>query len=120
MALTVTIDGTEIERPTKPIEISKYALTKSGRVADGTMTMDYIADKSTFQFEWESIKVSALRTILDLVEAFPTMFHTLTINENGAEASYNVYFGAVKRTPYRTDNNGYWYYKDVKFQAIEK
>lgn len=120
MSLIIKLDGTTIKNPSKPIGISKYALTKAGRTADGIMHFEFIAEKSTFQFEYESLRADDLQTILGIVEAFPTMFHVLTINENGVEANYTVYAGAVARTPYRTDNNGYWYYKDVQFQLIEE
>jgi len=120
MALIIKIDNTTIKNPSKPIEIGRYVLTKAGRVTSGEMMLDYIADKRTFQFEYESLRVDNLNTILNIIEGYPTMFHTLTINENGVVANYTVYPGAVHRTPYRTDNNGYWYYRDVKFQLIEK
>lgn len=120
MSQIVKIDGVQIKNPSIPIQITKYAVTKAGRVASALMAIDFLAEKSTFQFNYESLRADDLATITDIVEAFPTMFHTLTINENGIEASYTVYFGAVKRTPYRTDNNGYWYYKNIEFQAIQQ
>ena len=120
MALIIKLDGTTIKNPSVPLQISKYPVTKAGRVASALMTIDFLAEKSTFSFEYESISHADLQTILNIIHNFPTMFHTLNINENGVEANYTVYPGAVTKTPYRTDNNGYWFYKNISFQLIEQ
>ena len=120
MALVIKIDSTTIKNPTTPIQISKYPVTKAGRVASALMAIDFLAEKSTFQFEYDVISQADLQEILDIINDFPTMFHTLNINENGVEANYTVYPGAVTKSVFRSDNNGYWYWKDVTFQLIEQ
>lgn len=121
MALIVKLDGTTIKNPTKPIIIGTYAVTAHvGRVASGLMTMSFVAEKSTFQFVYDAISHSNLQTILDIIQDFPTLFHTLNINENGVEVEYTVYAGAVNKTILRSDNSGYWHYKDCGFQLIER
>lgn len=121
MALVIKLDNVPIKNPTKPIIIGKYPVTAHvGRVSSGLMTMSFVAEKSTFQFVYDAMKHSELQTILDIIHNFPDIFHTLNINENGVEAEYTVYPGAVTRTPFRTDNNGYWIYKDISFQLIEQ
>ena len=121
MALIIKLDGTTIKNPTKPIIIGKYPVTAHvGRVASGFMTMSFVAEKSTFQFVYDAISNSNLQTILDIIHDFPTMFHTLNINENGVETEYTVYPGAVTKTIFRSDNNGYWWWKDTSFQLIER
>lgn len=120
MALVIKLDGTTIKNPSVPIQITKYPVTKAGRVSSALMAIDFLAEKSTFQFEYEAISHSDLQTILNIIHDFPTMFHTLTINENGVEQSYTVYSGAVKKQLLRSDNNGYWYWQSVTFQLIEQ
>ena len=120
MALVIKLNGNTIRNPTVPIQISKYPVTKAGRVASALMTIDFLAEKSTFKFEYDVISYANLQTILNILHNFPTMFHTLNINENGVEANYTVYPGAVIKSVFRSDNNGYWYYKDVSFQLIEQ
>lgn len=121
MALVIKLDNIPIKNPSKPIVISKYPVTAHvGRLSSGLMTMSFVDDKSTFQFAYDAMKHSELQTILNIIHDFPTMFHTLNINENGIETEYEVYPGAVTKTPFRTDNNGYWIYKDISFQLIER
>jgi len=120
MALIIKIDGTTIKNPTTPLQISIYPVTKAGRVASALMTIDFLAEKSTFKFEYDVISYANLNKILAIINNFPTMFHTLTVNENGVEASYTVYPGAVTKSVFRSDNNGYWYFKDVSFSLIEQ
>jgi len=120
MALIVKLDGVTIKNPSVPIQISKYPVTRAGRVASALMAIDYLADKTTFGFEYEAIRHDELQVILNIIHDFPTMFHTLTINENGVEQNYTVYPGAVKKQLLRSDNNGYWYWQAVSFQLIEQ
>ena len=121
MALIVKLDNTTIKNPTKPVAIGKYPVTAHvGRVASGLMTMSFVAEKSTFQFVYDAISHSDLQTILDIIEDFPTLFHTLSITENGVAVEYEVYAGAVTKTIFRSDNDGYWYYKDTSFSLIER
>ena len=121
MALIVKLDNTTIKNPTKPIVIGKYPVTAHvGRVASGLMTMSFVAEKSTFQFVYDVIRYDVLQVILDIIEDFPTLFHTLNINENGVEVEYTVYAGAVTKTIFRSDNDGLWYFKDVSFQLIQQ
>jgi len=120
MSLIIKLDGTTIKNPSVPIQISKYPVTKAGRVASALMAIDFLAAKSTFQFEYEAIRHDELQVILNIIHNFPAMFHTLTINENGQEASYTVYPGAVTKQLLRSDNNGYWYWQKTTFQLIEQ
>jgi len=120
MAMEITVDGTTIKNPSKKPVFSKYPVTKAGRVASALMTIDFLAEKNTIKFEYESIDATDLQTIKDTIYNFPTMFHTLVITDNGVASTYTVYPGALTYTPYRTDNNGYWVYKNASFQLIEQ
>ena len=120
MALEITVDGTTIKNPPKPPLFSKYPVTKAGRVASALMTIDFLAEKRTIQFEYQAMDASDLETIKSTIFNFPTMFHTLVIRDNASELTFTVYPGALNYRPYRTDNNGYWIYTDVTFQLIEQ
>ena len=121
MALIITIDGTTIQNPTKPIVIGHFPVTAHvGRVASGDMTMDYVTNKKTFQFEYEAIRADVLKIITDIIFDFPDMFHTLIINEDGGSNTYTIYPGAITKTLLRSDNNNFWYWKDVSVTLIER
>ena len=121
MALIITIDSTPIQNSTKPIVIGHFpVVAHAGRVASGDMTMDYVTNKKTFQFEYEAIRADVLKIITDIIFDFPDMFHTLIINENGGSDEYTIYPGAITKTLLRSDNDGYWYWQSVSFQLIER
>jgi len=116
MAQVLTIGGIEVQSPTN-FQIEKYNITKAGRVATGDMTLEYIAGKRKFIFEYNSIRGDYLDIILDIIYT-PTMFFTLTYKENDVVKSATVYAGAVKSEQFRTD--GSWVWKNVSFSLIEK
>jgi len=116
MAQIITIGGITVKLPTN-FSIEKYHLTKAGRVATGDMTLEYIASKRKFNFEYDAISGKDLNTILNVIDT-ATMFFTLTYKENDVNKSATVYAGAIPAEQFRTD--GYWVWKDVTFSLIEQ
>jgi hypothetical protein len=108
--------GTQIKNPTN-FSIEQYNLTKSGRTANGTMTMDIIAKKLKFLFEYSVLSGPDLKVIYDIVFGDEPFF-TFEWEENGEAKSCMVYAGAIHYNEFRTD--GIWYWKDVKFDLIEQ
>jgi len=116
MAQLLKLGGVTIKKPTS-FRIERYTLTKAGRVASGLMTLEYIAKKRKFVFEYEVISGTELNTILDIIDT-TTMFFTINYRENNVNKSATVYAGHIPSEQFRTD--GVWYWKDVNFDLIEQ
>lgn len=110
------LNDTTIKKP-KDFKISKFNLTKSGRVASGKMVMDLVAKKRKFEFSYEVLSGPELDTILSIIDT-DAMFFTISYVENGTEKSATVYVGEISHKRFRTD--GVWYWKDVSFNLIEQ
>ncbi len=96
--------------------IQRYNLTKSGRIANGDMTMDFIAKKRKFLFSYESISKKDFNDILNIVDT-TTMFFEIQYVENDVTKTATVYAGHIPSERFRTDMG--WYWKDVNFDLIE-
>lgn len=112
------IDNTVIKSPTS-FGVEKYRLTKSGRLACGDMTMEYLdhSKKRKFQFGYSVLSGIWVTTIESLIYDGPVFF-TLEFPENGVQKTAMVYSGAIKKDRFRCD--GVWYWKDVSFALIEQ
>ena len=117
MAQLVTLGGVTVKKPHK-FQISRYNITKSGRVANGDMTMEYIAKKRKFHFGYNVISGGDLDTLLGVIDT-TTMFFTLTYVQNDVTKTATVYAGHIPTEQFRTDA-GAWYWKDANFDLIEK
>jgi len=116
MAQVLTVDGITIKQPTN-FRIERYNITKAGRVANGDMTLELIAKKLKFIFEYDSIDGDELDVILGVIDT-TTMFFTLTYKENDVEKSATVYTGHLPTDQYRTD--GIWLWRGFNFSLIEQ
>ncbi|WP_256846908.1 hypothetical protein [Paenibacillus sp. Pae108] len=114
--MSLTIDGAAIKTPTKFL-IRRYNLTKSGRVASGKMTMEIIAQKREFNFEYSTIMGTELDNILNLIMNPSKPFFTLAYMENGVSKSARCYAGAIPSDLLRSD---IWMWTDVNFSLIEQ
>jgi hypothetical protein len=117
MTQALAINGTSIKRPTTPMTILHYNITKSSRSSSGLMSMDLIAKKRKFEFSYDSLTGPELSTILSLIDT-DTMFFTFTYIDNNVSKSAEVYVGDIQYIPYRTGS--VWVYRDVKFDLIER
>ena len=116
MAQVISIGGVTIKLPTD-FRIERYNITKAGRVANGDMTLELIAKKLKFIFEYDSIDGDELDVILGVIDT-TTMFFTLTYKENDVEKSATVYTGHLPTDQYRTD--GIWLWRGFNFSLIEQ
>ena len=117
MAQVITLSGSTLKNPTR-FSIENYKLTReTGRLINGDMTMDYVALKKKFLFEYDAISGSDLNTILDIVNS-STIFFTLTYKDQGGTNTVTVYAGHIPQELHRTD--GYWTWKNVNFSLIEQ
>jgi len=117
MSLLLKLGDAVVQKPSK-FSISKFKVTAhTGRVASGLMTMDLVAFKKTFHFEYEAIRGDHLNTLLDIIYT-TTLFYTIDYSENEVVKSATVYTGHIPQELYRTD--GLWTWKNVIFDLIER
>lgn len=115
--MPMLIDGIQINAP--QLKVSSFLITKSERTADGTMTMDIIAEKRRLDLTWPIIKDTDLQQILSLLKS--KTFHTVTYPdpEHGENHTITVYRGDVSTEPgHRVEGTRYW--RDVSIALIEQ
>lgn len=109
------LNGITIKNPTE-FKIERYNITKAGRVASGKMTLELVAKKRKFLFNYAVISGTELNTILDILDS--DLFYTLEYPDRNGIASATVYAGAVNQELFRTDMD--WQWRDVEFALIEQ
>ena len=115
-----SIDGTDIKNPTT-FKISRYRITKSNRLADGTMSMELIAKKLKFFFTYDAIDDDDMQNILDAIWETDEVFYELEYTENGQSKSATVYAGEIPTELKKVqDANGKWIWSGFNFNLIEK
>ena len=60
------IDGVKIKDPNE-FDEEYYTLTQSTRIANGDMTMDFVANKRKYNFKWNAISSRQLETLVEFV-----------------------------------------------------
>lgn len=120
--MILKIGGVDIKQPKKEnFKISKYNITKSGRVANGDMTMELIAKKRKFFFTYDVISGADLDVILSQIDS-NQMFFDITYEENNMVKSANVYVGEIGQQYFRVADKTTreWYWRDFTFNLIER
>lgn len=116
------IDNIAIKNPSG-FKLEYYTLTKSTRVANGDMMMDFVANKRKFIFEYKAITSSQLNQIIELLwgslATTHNCFHTLHYIDGGETKEATVYAGALPLNLHRADGTE-WVWKDVTFSLIER
>lgn len=116
------IDSIKIKDPNE-FNVEYYTLTQSTRIANGDMTMDFIANKRKYSFKWNAITSAQLDVIIDLLwtnlPVTRQCFHTLTYSDDRGPQSATVYAGAIPHKLHRGDGTA-WVWKDVTLSLIEQ
>lgn len=112
--------ATKIKTP--PIggfNISKFRLSKLGRVASGKMTGEILANgkKRKFSFNYDVISGADKQIIESYVDTEVSFFE-FSYPEDGTQKTAIVYAGAPSGDRFRTDSG--WYWKNYKFDLIEQ
>lgn len=118
MKTEFTLNGVSIKRPSQ-FKIERYKITKSERLASGSMAMELIAKKRKFYFTYEAIDATELNKILDIIWETNDCFFTLEYVESNIRKSAVVYVGSIPTELYRTDP-GAWVWSNVSFNLIEQ
>lgn len=116
------IDGVAIKNPTS-FKIELYTLTKSTRVANGDMVMDFVANKRKFEFGYAAINGTEMNKIIDVLwtqlVTTKQCFHTLTYLEDEVIKTATVYAGSIPKQLHSAKSR-LWVWKDVTFSLIER
>lgn len=116
------LDGQKIKDPTG-FNPELYTLTKSTRVANGDMVMDFVANKRKYNFTWSAINSRELDTIIEILwrqlETTKECFHWLEYDDDLRHNKVRVYSGAIPHNLHRGDGK-LWVWKDVKLSLIER
>jgi hypothetical protein len=115
--MPMLLDGMQIRTP--QLDVGTFVISKSERMADGTMAMDIIAEKRRLDLTWPLIKDVDLQQILSLLKS--KTFHTVTYPdpEHGEDRTITVYRGDAKAAPGHKVE-GTRYYTDVSISLIEQ
>lgn len=116
----LTVNGTPIKTPTT-FSISRYNLTKCGRVSSGDMTMELVAKKRKLFLTYEAIQSNELQNILDLIDTSAMFFTVGWYSENETYTEMTCYVGEISSPMHRrpqVSDNSVW--KDVEFNFIEQ
>jgi hypothetical protein len=114
--VNLKIDGVSIKEP-HFWNVEDYNLTKNGRVANGKMTMELVAQKRKFNVKYDVISGPDLDLIASKISG-TKMFFLVEYLDNGVQKSATCYSGAIHKDKFRTD--GKWYWKNVEFALIEQ
>lgn len=116
------LDGQKIKDPTG-FNPELYTLTKSTRVANGDMVMDFVANKRKYNFTWAAIDSRELDKIIEILwrqlETTKECFHWLEYDDDLRHNKVRVYSGAIPHNLHRGDGK-LWVWKDVKLSLIER
>lgn len=111
------IDGKAIKPPKLGEE--RYNITKSNRLADGTMSMEIIAKKTKLILSYNSISSKEFDRIMQLIDTYNPFFD-VTVDTDGKIKTYRMYVGAIKRDAVRTLSGEEWCWTNVSFNFIER
>ena len=114
------INGVTIRTPDN-FKLSKFNLTKSGRVASGKMTMDLIAKKVKIEISYRGITGIDLDTILDEIDTDEEFFTVEYYDKRGTAMSKTFYTGEIPATLHTRglgDDDDKW--RNVELHFIEQ
>jgi hypothetical protein len=115
-----SINGTRIKTPSD-FKISRYNITKSGRVASGNMQMEFISKKIKLFLTYDAITGIDFNTILSLIDT-NNMFFSVTYYDTQDTATTKIcYVGEISQTLMRrgyVSDSSVW--KDITFDLIQQ
>ena len=118
----IKINGVQIKTPnSKDFQITKFNLTKAGRVSSGKMTLKFIAKKVKLILAYPAMRGAELDLILDEIDTNAMFFTVSYYDRRGTNFVKTFYTGAIPATQQRrgmNDDNDVW--ADLEFHFIEQ
>lgn len=112
------IAGTTVATPSLPLNIGRFDISKSERVASGKMQMDIIATKRRVDVIWKMLKDSDLQTIINTITANKPFF-TLEYPDAGGTKTMTCYSGDIVTSLWHTVH-GVRRWDEVSISFIEQ
>lgn len=116
----ITINGTPIKTPTT-FKISRYNLTKCGRVSAGDMTMELVAKKRKLFLTYDAIFSHEVDVILGLIDTDAMFFTVGFYDESETYTEMTCYVGEIPAELHyrpRVSDKSIW--KGFNFDLIEQ
>ena len=119
----ITINGVRIFQPDQ-CTVSYYNISNAGRVANGLMVMDIIAQKAKLSNTWSSINSVDRQQIFALVYNPSQPFFTVQYDEDGMTYTKTMYAGELDTDRFRIPDSkmagSLWWWKNFKVDFIEQ
>jgi len=117
---TLTVNGSALPEPNK-LTNNLYMIGDSKRNALGTMNLQYIANKRTYNAVWGTMTAGQLNTLISLIKSTSPQF-SLSVLDPGAGGgvySGNFYAGDLSYIDVKIDTYGNVTFETVKVDLIE-
>lgn len=112
------LDNQIIKTP-QVFKVERYKITKSNRLANADMSMEYINKKLKFFLTWNVIEARQLDALLAILWNDNKVFWKFDYLHNGQQKSCTVYVGMIPAELHLADKDG-WVWKDVEIHLIER
>ena len=105
----------------EPVELSTADeiiwSSNTGRVADGSMVGDIVAEKTTLSIKWGVLTSAEVATISNVLTAG---FHPITFQDDGVNITITQYRGTLQKEHIGYLTDGIYYYRSASVQLIQK
>ena len=120
MATTLTVNGSALPEPTK-LTNNLFMIGDSKRNAAGTMNMQYIANKRTYNVQWGTMTVAQLYSLISLIKSTTPQFTCTVLDPGAAGGSYTgqFYAGDLAYEDVKIDAYGNVTFQTIKCDIIE-
>ncbi|SPF48429.1 conserved hypothetical protein [Candidatus Desulfosporosinus infrequens] len=117
---TLTINGTALPEPSKN-QNNLYMIGDSKRNAAGTMNMQYIANKHTYNVEWGTMAATQLYSMISLIKSSTPQFTATILDPGVSGGSYTgtFYAGDISYEDVKIDAYGNVTFNSIKCDIIE-
>jgi len=117
---TLTVNGTALPEPTKN-QNNLYMIGDSKRNAAGTLNMQYIANKHTYNVEWGTMTAAQLYSLISLIKSSTPQFTLVILDPGASGGSYTgtFYAGDLSYVDVKIDTYGNVTFQTIKVDLIE-
>jgi hypothetical protein len=117
---TLTVNGTMLPEPSKKTN-GIQMIGDSKRSANGTMNMQYIANKRKYTIQWGTMTPSQLQNMVSIIKSTTPQFTLTILDSSISGGSYTgiFYAGDVAWDDIKIDAYGNITFQNVKADLIE-
>lgn len=117
---TITVNGTALPEPQK-LTNNLFMIGDSKRNALGTMNLQYIANKRTYNAQWGTMSAAQLYTMISLIKSSTPQFTAVILDPGVEGGSYTgqFYAGDLAYDDVKIDAYGNVTFNNIKCSIIE-